>query len=108
MIPLEMLWIFVEDADEALKRVIGIKGNRDYPGYLNMMYGNGNWTKGEFMSLMKYIESKLDLLKNHAEAPMLGKNQIENMIERAGLKVQINGESVVDASDKGKSRIITH
>ena len=96
-IPIDNLWVFVEDKHQAYQAM---------QCYCDVMWGPGQWNVGELRTLARFIESRIDALLRTPPRRELTKNEIENMIERAGLRIEVDGEAIVDAAPR--SRKVMH
>ncbi len=89
-IPLSMLFVFTEDGEMAVERM---------KNYCDMMFGKAGWSKGEFMHLSRFIESRLEALNNTAPERMQTKNEFENALDRMQVKIEHGGETLIDTME---------
>ena len=66
--------------------------------YCEHLYGPGLFNKSEAKYVGDLILDNLESLVRMPPAPNKSQREIEQAIERAGLKIDINGENVIDAS----------
>ncbi len=96
LIPLSDLWIFAEDKEEAVGKI---------QRFCDAMYGEGNWSGGEFMHLARYIESRLDDLLQTAPEKEMTKNEFENALDKMNVRITNDGETLIDTMDSNKPQI---
>lgn len=66
--------------------------------YCNWLYGPGCYSKAEARMVADLVLDNLESLVRMPPAPTKSQKEVEAAIERAGLKVDINGENLIDAS----------
>lgn len=66
--------------------------------YCDHLYGPGLYTKDEARYVADLVLNNLESLVRMPPKAGKTKQEIENAIDRAGLKLDINGENIIDAS----------
>ena len=91
---LTMIHVFCVDKDNVDGMEVLIRAKN----YCNHLYGYGNWTKGELKYVCELILDNLEQLRCMPPKREMTRKEFENKLDRAGFKMEINGETVVDAS----------
>ena len=89
LIPLSDLYRFDEDAYCL----------RFFKDALNVLFGPGGWTRGEFVRLATLVEHLMwDLPQAGPPPKVKSKRDWENQMDKDGLVIKIDGETALDAS----------